>query len=54
MKKCTTCHVLKDEKEFINDKGKIVGTCKRCREYMKVYRERNKEYYKEYMKEYSK
>ena len=52
MKKCTKCGVLKDEKEFIDDKGKVVKKCIKCREYMKVYRERNKEYYKEYMKEY--
>lgn len=53
MKECTTCRKLKDEREFINDKGKVVKKCIKCREYMKVYRERNKEYYKEYMKEYS-
>lgn len=53
MKKCTQCRKLKDEREFINDKGKVVKKCIKCREYMKVYRERNKEYYKEYMKEYS-
>lgn len=52
MKKCTRCHVLKDEREFINDKGKIVGKCKRCREYRKEYYERNKDYAKEYAKEY--
>lgn len=47
MKKCTKCGVLKDEREFINDKGEVVKRCKRCREYMKVYYARNKEYYKE-------
>ena len=53
MKKCVTCRKLKGEKEFINDKGKVVKKCIKCREYMKVYYARNKEYYKEYMKEYS-
>ena len=48
MKKCTKCGVLKDEKEFIDDKGQVVKMCRRCREYNKEYRERNKEYYKEY------
>ena len=52
MKKCTHCGVLKDEKEFIDDKGKIVKTCKRCREYMKERYERNKEQIKEQCKEY--
>ena len=48
MKKCTRCRNLKDEKEFIDDKGQVVKMCRRCREYNKEYRERNKEYYKEY------
>lgn len=48
MKECTKCRKLKDEKEFINDKGKVVKTCKRCREYLKEYRERSKEQQKEY------
>ena len=56
MKKCTKCGVLKDEKEFIDDKGKVVKLCKRCREYKKEYRkeyyERNKEREKEQCKEY--
>ena len=48
MKKCTKCGVLKDEKEFIDDKGKVVKMCRRCREYNKEYYERNKEQIKEY------
>lgn len=43
MKECAKCRKLKGEKEFINDKGKIVKTCKRCREYNKERYERNKE-----------
>lgn len=54
MKKCAKCRKLKDEKDFINDKGKVVKTCRGCREYNKEHYERNKEYMKEYMKEYSK
>ena len=52
MKKCARCHAVKDEKEFINERGGITKHCKMCREYMKEYRERNKEYLKEYGKEY--
>ena len=52
MKKCARCHAVKDEKEFINERGGITKQCKMCREYMKEYRERNKEQKKEYMKEY--
>jgi len=67
MKECTTCRKLKDEREFINDKGKVVKKCIKCREYrkehynrhkdrvkeqVKEYYERNKEQIKEYSKEY--
>lgn len=52
MKKCTQCRKLKDGREFINDKGKVVKKCIKCREYMKVYYARNKDRIKEYFKEY--
>ena len=52
MKKCTKCGKLKDEKEFIGDRGKIVKKCRMCREYMKVYYARNKDQLKTYSKEY--
>lgn len=37
MKKCNICHVMKDESEFITEKGKVVKRCKRCRKWMKDY-----------------
>lgn len=43
MKKCQRCHVLKKDVEFVNEKGKIVKTCKRCREVMKVWFVQNRD-----------
>lgn len=48
MKKCARCRNLKDEKEFINDKGKVVKKCIKCREYDKRYNEDNADKLKSY------
>lgn len=44
MKKCNNCHVFKDDENFINENGKELKTCERCR---KKARERSKKYYRD-------
>lgn len=52
MKKCTKCRKLKDDKEFINERGKVVKNCTKCREYHRQYFNENKERLREQMKEH--
>lgn len=43
MKKCARCRVVKEEKEFINKKGKEAKTCNKCRESMGAYYNKHRE-----------
>ena len=43
MKKCSQCRVLKEDDEFLNERGKFVKKCTRCREYLKVYYNNNRD-----------
>lgn len=47
MRRCKRCREVKDNSEFINNKGAECGECKRCREKRKEYRDKNKESIKE-------
>ena len=52
MKRCTNCGVTKDDKEFINERGKVVKSCTKCRRYRRQYYNENKERLREQMKHY--
>lgn len=54
MKKCTKCHIEKDESEFHKQKTGKNGLRADCKECFKKYKIENKDKIKEYLKEYHK
>ena len=54
MKKCSTCHIEKDDSEFSKDKSRTDGLQRQCKNCVKEYTVKNKEKIKEYKKEHCK
>ncbi len=52
MKFCISCHVARDEKDFLNERGRVVKKCIRCREKAKEYTKKHAEKIKKYQKQY--